>query len=153
MMEHDKVRQLLIDCRADIDEVDTLLQAANEAALENAADIVRNNWADTRNLQREFIPALIRALIPQPSALDRRLAEARLEEAEWWSPRDKRKWSENQTYRIAELRRALPFDSPTPEKVCPRCEGKTFEDLGGDWRMCPDCRGTGLRAQGKGEQK
>jgi hypothetical protein len=68
---------------------DALLQAANEAALREALSQVWDDWnAPIGDLASPYVAGTIAdritRLIPQPSALDRRLAEARLEEAEWW---------------------------------------------------------------------
>jgi hypothetical protein len=98
-------------------QVDALLQAANEAALREAGNIIRSRISSYPNVGDGFIPVLddvrieVESLIPQPSALDRLLAEARLEEAEWWYEA----WDGEQIHgcseRLAELRRAAKGES------------------------------------------
>jgi hypothetical protein len=104
-------------------QVDALLQAANEAALREAGNIIRSRISSYPNVGDGFIPVLddvrieLESLIPQPSALDRRLAEARLEEAEWWRAEiykgPMREFIELglDGKRIAELRRAVKGES------------------------------------------
>lgn len=104
-------------------QVDALLQAANEAALREAGNIIRSRISSYPNVGDGFIPVLddvrieLESLIPQPSALDRRLAEARLEEAIMWNdscddctemPPQFFNWSAE---RIAELHRAVKGES------------------------------------------
>jgi hypothetical protein len=64
-------------------ELDALLQAANEAALREALSQVWDDWnAPIGDLASPYVAGTIAdriaRLIPQPSALDKRLAEARL---------------------------------------------------------------------------
>jgi hypothetical protein len=68
-------------------ELDALLQAANEAALREALSQVWDDWnAPIGDLASPYVAGTIAdriaRLIPQPSALDKRLAEARLKIAE-----------------------------------------------------------------------